>query len=126
MHQGHRFNVIDADRGERALIADMSIGQMYDGNATIRHDGQDVRVDDLPESERDARVGPFLGTYDDLRGRIMTDLQNALKAAGFDPGPADGQIGARTMRAVDDYQRANGMERGGLTLTTLEALGVKI
>ena len=58
--------------------------------------------------------------------RIMTDLQNALKAAGFDPGPADGQIGARTMRAVDDYQRANGMERGGLTLTTLESLGVKI
>ena len=58
--------------------------------------------------------------------RIMTDLQKALKAAGFDPGPADGQIGAQTMRAVDNYQRANGMERGGLTLSTLEALGVKI
>ena len=58
--------------------------------------------------------------------RIMTDLQNALKAAGYNPGPVDGQIGAQTMRAVDDYQRAKGMERGGLTLTTLEALGVKI
>jgi hypothetical protein len=58
--------------------------------------------------------------------RIMTDLQKALKAAGFDPVPADGQIGAQTMRAVDNYQRANGMERGGLTLSTLEALGVKI
>ena len=30
------------------------------------------------------------------------------------------------MRAVDDYQRAKGMERGGLTLSTLEALGVKM
>ena len=58
--------------------------------------------------------------------RIMTDLQRALKEAGFDPGPVDGQIGAQTMRAVDDFQRTKGMERGGLTLSTLEALGVKI
>ena len=57
---------------------------------------------------------------------IMTQLQNALKAAGFNPGPIDGEIGAQTMRAVDDYQRARGMERGGLTLSTLEALGVKL
>ncbi len=58
--------------------------------------------------------------------RIMTDLQKALKAAGFDPGPIDGSIGAQTMRAVDNFQRQKGLERGGLTLTTLEALGVKI
>ncbi len=57
---------------------------------------------------------------------IMTELQHALKAAGFDPGPLDGAIGAQTMRAVDDYQRAKGMERGGLTLSTLKALGLKI
>jgi len=58
--------------------------------------------------------------------RIMTDLQSALKAAGFDPGPVDGQVGSQTLRAVDDYQRTNGMERGGLTLSTLTSLGVKI
>jgi len=58
--------------------------------------------------------------------RVITDLQNALKTAGFDPGPVDGQVGAKTLRAIDDYQRANGMERGGLTMTTLEALGVRI
>jgi peptidoglycan hydrolase-like protein with peptidoglycan-binding domain len=56
----------------------------------------------------------------------LTDLQNALKAAGYNPGPVDGQIGAQTMRAVDDYQRDKGIERGGLTLTTLTALGVKM
>lgn len=61
-----------------------------------------------------------------MTAQIMTDLQKALKAAGFNPGPVDGQIGAQTLRAVDDFQRAKGMERGGLTLTTLEALGVKI
>ncbi len=57
---------------------------------------------------------------------IMTDLQNALKAAGFEPGPIDGQVGAQTMRALDDYQRAKGLERGGLTLSTLQSLGLKI
>jgi peptidoglycan hydrolase-like protein with peptidoglycan-binding domain len=57
---------------------------------------------------------------------VLTDLQKALKAAGYNPGPIDGSIGAQTMRAVDEYQRANGMERGGLTLSTLKALGVKI
>lgn len=61
-----------------------------------------------------------------MNQRIMTDLQRALKAAGFDPGPIDGAIGAQTMRAVDNYQRAKGMERGGLTLATLKSLGVKI
>lgn len=61
-----------------------------------------------------------------MNKRIMTDLQRALKAAGFNPGPIDGSIGTQTMRAVDNYQRAKGMERGGLTLSTLEALGVKI
>ena len=57
---------------------------------------------------------------------VLTELQKALKAAGYNPGPIDGSIGAQTMRAVDDFQRAKGLERGGLTLSTLEALGVKI
>lgn len=61
-----------------------------------------------------------------ITGRIMSDLQNALKAAGFNPGPVDGKVGTQTLRAVENYQRAKGLERGGLTLSTLEALGVKI
>lgn len=60
-----------------------------------------------------------------ITGRIMTDLQKALKAAGFNPGPIDGQVGAQTLRAVDNYQRAKGLERGGLTLNTLKSLGVQ-
>ena len=53
-------------------------------------------------------------------------IQNSLREKGYNPGPIDGEIGAQTLRAVDDYQRAKGMERGGLTLTTLKALGVSI
>ena len=57
-------------------------------------------------------------------GNTVCLRETQVKAAGFDPGPIDGLIGAQTMRAVDDYRRAKGMERGGLTLSTLEALGV--
>ena len=49
-----------------------------------------------------------------------------VNEAFIDPGPLDGAIGAQTMRAVDDYQRAKNLERGGLTLSTLKSLGLKI
>ena len=56
---------------------------------------------------------------------IMTDIQRALQKAGFNPGPIDGVIGSATLRAVDEFQQKNGLERGGLTLDTLKALGVE-
>ena len=39
--------------------------------------------------------------------------QQALKAAGFDPGPIDGVIGFGTRQAIRDWQRANGMTADG-------------
>ncbi len=61
-----------------------------------------------------------------MSGTTITDIQNALKKAGHNPGPIDGVIGNQTMVAVEEFQRANGLPRGGLTLRTLEKLGVKI
>ena len=55
----------------------------------------------------------------------ITDIQRALKKAGYDPGPIDGLIGNQTLVAVESFQKANGLPRG-LTLQTLEKLGVKI
>jgi hypothetical protein len=57
---------------------------------------------------------------------IVSRVQQALIDAGFNPGSPDGVIGGATLRAVDDYQRAKGLPRGGLTIRTLESLGVKI
>ena len=57
---------------------------------------------------------------------IVSSVQQALIDAGFNPGAADGVIGGATLRAVDDYQRTKGLPRGGLTIRTLESLGVKI
>jgi len=61
-----------------------------------------------------------------MNGSTITDIQRALQKAGHNPGPIDGVIGRQTMVAVDSFQRANGLPRGGLTMKTLAKLGVKI
>ncbi|MEN8801728.1 MAG: peptidoglycan-binding domain-containing protein [Thiogranum sp.] len=57
---------------------------------------------------------------------IVSRVQQALITAGFNPGTPDGVIGGATLRAVDEYQRKKGLPRGGLTIRTLESLGVNI
>ena len=61
-----------------------------------------------------------------MSGTKITDIQRALKKAGHNPGAIDGVIGKQTMVAVEAFQRANGLPRGGLTIQTLQKLGVKI
>jgi hypothetical protein len=57
-------------------------------------------------------------------GMVM-EIQRALVGAGYDPGPLDGQMGPQTLEAVEAFQHAKGLARGGITLETLRALGVK-
>jgi uncharacterized protein (TIGR02594 family) len=44
----------------------------------------------------------------------ILDLQNALIAAGFNPGSPDGVMGPRTRAAIIAYQKANGLEADGI------------
>lgn len=57
---------------------------------------------------------------------IIARLQQALKTKGFDPGDVDGVLGAATLSAVEAYQRASGLARGGVTMETVESLDVKL
>jgi len=60
------------------------------------------------------------------RGRIA-DIQRALDAAGHDigSGGADGVIGAQTIRAINDFQRANDLPVDKyINIETMKALGV--
>jgi len=61
-----------------------------------------------------------------MNSTLITDIQRALKKSGYNPGPIDGVIGHATMVAVDSFQLKNGLPRGGLTLRTLEKLGIRI
>ncbi len=42
-------------------------------------------------------------------GATVTDLQEKLKAAGFDPGAVDGKFGAKTREALLAFQQAKGI-----------------
>lgn len=53
----------------------------------------------------------------------IREIQEALTAAGY-TAPADGQFGPTTLRAMENYQRANGLPVGYLTVSTVERLGV--
>ncbi len=57
---------------------------------------------------------------------IIARLQQALKSEGFDPGDVDGVLGSATLGAVESYQRANGLARGGVTMETIESLKVRL
>ncbi len=57
---------------------------------------------------------------------IIARLQQALKTKGFNPGDIDGVLGSATLGAVEAYQRASNLARGGVTMETLDALEVKL
>jgi peptidoglycan hydrolase-like protein with peptidoglycan-binding domain len=43
----------------------------------------------------------------------IRQAQQQLKAAGFDPGPADGRLGPHTRTALRDYQAAHNLPKTG-------------
>jgi peptidoglycan hydrolase-like protein with peptidoglycan-binding domain len=54
-------------------------------------------------------------------------VQEKLKQAGFDPGPADGVMGAKTREALQKYQASHGLSKTGAPDdNTLGSLGIKI
>ena len=55
----------------------------------------------------------------------LREIQRALLAAGFNPGPIDGVIQEQTMKAINAYQAAKGLAVDSyLNLETVKSLGV--
>ena len=58
-------------------------------------------------------------------GPEVADLQNKLRARGFDPGASDGSFGAGTAAAVEAFQRSAGLGADGVVgPQTAAALGL--
>jgi len=57
-------------------------------------------------------------------GKIK-EVQQALSAKGYTV-PTDGDFGPATLKAMEEYQRANGLPVGYLTVSTVESLGVSV
>jgi hypothetical protein len=59
--------------------------------------------------------------------RRIAQIQSALKAKGYNPGPIDGDVGAETMQAVNAFQKANKLPVDKyLNVETIRALGVSV
>jgi hypothetical protein len=54
----------------------------------------------------------------------MNEVKTALRAKGFTPGPLNGQLDQRDWAAVKTFQEKNRLAMGGLTIETLDKLGV--
>ncbi|WP_382200205.1 peptidoglycan-binding domain-containing protein [Hydrogenophaga defluvii] len=55
---------------------------------------------------------------------VVVAVQQALRKQGLDVGSADGKLGRRTMAALMDYQRREGLAIGLVTFETLDKLGL--
>ena len=55
---------------------------------------------------------------------VVRAIQSALKREGYYTGAIDGRLGQQTYASVERYQQALGLSTGGLTLTTVDRLGV--
>jgi hypothetical protein len=55
----------------------------------------------------------------------IIEIQRALQAKGYDPGPIDNILGSKTRAALTKFQRDNGLAVGRITRETLKALGVE-
>ncbi len=61
-----------------------------------------------------------------VNAEVVARIQRALDTKGFSPGDIDGVLGSATLSAVEAYQRANNLARGGVTMETLESLKVDL
>ena len=57
---------------------------------------------------------------------IVSRIQVALQSAGYYSGPIDGIFGPQSQRAIDGFQRDNGQVGTGVTMDTLNLLGVSL
>lgn len=57
-------------------------------------------------------------------GAKIIEVQKALKAKGYDPGPLDDVLGSQTRAALIQFQKANNLPQGRLDSGTMQALGV--
>lgn len=76
-------------------------------------------------SGKDASADTAKADMPGANKQTVTDVQQALKGKGQDPGPIDGMMGPQTQAALKAYQKAEGLEATGrLDAKTKASLGI--
>ena len=80
----------------------------YDGvTGYVAKSAVSYGIANVPTDEQAAR---YSNIYQGAQGQLVTDLQSALIELGFLSGKADGKYGAKTAKAVADFQKKNGLQ----------------
>ncbi len=96
---------------------------VYEGDPAV----SDVQAMEV-EAEQAETYTPSTGVTSGLIAHpskgLISALQKALNGKGYYFGAMDGNLGAETLNALHLYQSAHGMSDYGMTVETLEKLGV--
>ncbi|WP_417551958.1 peptidoglycan-binding domain-containing protein [Marinomonas fungiae] len=61
----------------------------------------------------------------DLNSSLISSLQQRLADVGYNPGPVDGMLGEKTIKALQSFQGDNELAIGAITFESLDSLGVR-
>ncbi|MDJ0893795.1 MAG: peptidoglycan-binding protein [Alphaproteobacteria bacterium] len=90
--------------------------------------GQDAQSQpaDRPAIRSGAR-GPRVVATTMSDHQLVSAIQRTLSRLGYDPGPVDGVHGPKTLRAIEDFERDNGLPLSGMaTEEVLRAMQMEV
>ena len=58
--------------------------------------------------------------------QVVTAIQHALAAHGYNPGKIDGQLGTQTVSAMQKFEADRGLPQGQVSVEAVNALGVQL
>lgn len=67
---------------------------------------------------------PTVPSKKQASSQMVSRIQQALSAKGYNVGNVDGVMGTKTISALSAFQRANRLPTGDLNLATMRALGL--
>ncbi len=110
MAEALRLYRVAADRGNAHGL--YHLGRLYEwGDGVVQDRDEAIRLYRLAATKsvvaRISLKAMGVPLYDSM------EIQNLLSKLGFDPGPVDGAIGAKTREAIVDFQRTFGMVGAG-------------
>lgn len=98
--------------------ANESMVQITDfGRADNSRKAQVSRLGQSTPTGKSSGRGVATGKYKKniaISGLSVNDVQRALKNAGFNPGTIDGKLGPKTVAAIKQFQRTEGLSADGV------------
>lgn len=118
-----RGGTVEAHSTARGVITSTLSGRRWDTGVLVP--GFAYKTGTVPIDVTPPSTAILLLTDPHMKGSAVLAVQRALKAAGFSPGPLDGDFGPMTHAAVVAFQASHGLVADGeVGPITAKALGI--